>query len=123
MTGWLGVAAVVVLLIGGLFAGALEAQPAGDAAKGEAVYKARCVTCHGPAGAGDGPAGKALKDKPSDWTKGEGGLKGLSNQQIFDSIKKGGPAIGKSPLMIASPALSDADIQNVIAYIKTLAKA
>jgi mono/diheme cytochrome c family protein len=121
MIRWLGVAAVVALLVGGLVSGELNAQSKGDPAKGETLYKARCVTCHGAAGAGDGPAGKALKDKPKDWTKGEG-LKDLSDQQIHDSIKQGGKAVGKSPAMIAFPTLSDADIQNVIAYIKTLIK-
>jgi mono/diheme cytochrome c family protein len=122
MSRWIGVAAAVALLVGGLvLSPGPEAQTKSDPAKGEAVYKARCVTCHGPAGAGDGPAGKALKDKPSDWTKGQG-LKGLSDQQLFDSIKKGGPAVGKSPLMIAFPALSDDDVQNVVAYVKTLVK-
>jgi high-affinity iron transporter len=85
------------------------------------VYKARCANCHGSAGAGDGPAGKVLKDKPKDWTKGEG-LKGLTGQQLFDSVKKGGKAVGKSPAMIAFPSLSDAEIWNVIAYAKTLVK-
>jgi mono/diheme cytochrome c family protein len=85
------------------------------------VYKAKCVTCHGNAGAGDGPAGKVLKDKPKDWTKGEG-LKGLTDQHLYDSIKKGGQAVGKSPAMIAFPSLSDAEIWNVIAYAKTLHK-
>jgi high-affinity iron transporter len=121
MTRWLGLAAVVALLVGGLVSRPLDAQPKGDPAKGETLYKARCVTCHGAAGAGDGPAGKVLKDKPKDWTKGEG-LKELSDQQLFDAIKKGGKAVGKSPAMIAFPGLSDADIQNVLAYIKTLAK-
>ncbi len=121
MTRWLGVAAVVALLVGGLVSQEVVAQPKGDPAKGEALYKARCVTCHGAAGAGDGPAGKVLKDKPKDWTKGEG-LKDLSDQQLFDAIKKGGKAIGKSPAMIAFPSLSDAEIQNVIAYVKTLTK-
>jgi high-affinity iron transporter len=121
MTRWLGVAAVVALLVGGLVSGNLEAQAKGDPAKGEALYKARCVTCHGAAGAGDGPGAKVLKDKPKDWTKGEG-LKELSDQQLFDSIKKGGKAVGKSPAMIAFPGLSDAEIQNVIAFVKTLVK-
>jgi mono/diheme cytochrome c family protein len=121
MTRWLGVAAVVVLLVGGLVARGGDAQPKGDPAKGEALYKARCVTCHGPAGAGDGPTGKVLKDKPKDWTKGEG-LKDFSDQQLADAIKKGGTAVGRSPAMIAFPGLSDAEIQNVIAYIKTLVK-
>jgi high-affinity iron transporter len=123
MNRWIGVVTVVTVLVGVLALASrdLGAQQKGDPAKGEALYKARCVTCHGAAGAGDGPAGKVLKDKPKDWTKGEG-LKGLTDQQLYDSIKKGGKAVGKSPAMIAFPGLSDAEIQNVIAYIKTLAK-
>jgi len=121
MSRWIGVAALVTVLVSvlGLASRDLGAQPKGDPAKGETLYKARCVTCPGAAGAGDGPAGKVLKDKPKDWTKGEG-LKELSDQQLFDAIKKGGKAVGKSPAMIAFPGLSDAEIQNVIAYIKTL---
>jgi high-affinity iron transporter len=113
-------AALAAVLIG-LVPALLVAQAKGDAAAGQAVYKARCATCHGNAGAGDGPAGKVLKDKPKDWTKGEG-LAGLSDQQLYDSIKKGGKAVGKSPVMIAFPSLSDAEIWNVIAYTKSLAK-
>ena len=121
MIRWLGVAAAAALLVGGFVSQALQAQPKVDLAKGEALYKARCVTCHGTAGAGDGPAGKVLKDKPKDWTKGEG-LKDVSDQQLVDAVKKGGKAVGKSPAMIAFPGLSDAEIQNVIAYVKTLVK-
>jgi cytochrome c6 len=115
MNRWIGVAAVVTVLVCSVALASrdLGAQSKGDPAKGEALYKARCVTCHGAAGAGDGPAGKVLKGE---------GLKELSDQQLHDAIKKGGKAVGKSPAMIAFPGLSDAEIQNVIAYIKTLAK-
>jgi high-affinity iron transporter len=113
------VAALAVLI--GLLPALLAAQAKGDPTAGQTVYKARCANCHGSAGAGDGPAGKVLKDKPKDWTKGEG-LKGLTDQQLFDSVKKGGKAAGKSPAMIAFPSLSDAEIWNVIAYAKTLVK-
>jgi mono/diheme cytochrome c family protein len=110
--------ATVVALVG-LAASFSTAQTAGDAAKGQAVYKAKCASCHGAGGAGDSPAGQKLKAK--DWTKGDG-LKDLNDQQLFDSIKKGGPAVGRAKTMIAFPTMSDADIWNVVAYIKTLAK-
>ena len=118
----IGFAAVIALLasLTGLTAPDLAAQQKGDPAAA-AVYKARCVTCHGAAGAGDGPAGQKLKDKPKDWTKGEG-LKGLTDQQVFDAIKKGGPAIGRAKTMLAFPNLSETDVWNLVAYIKTLAK-
>ena len=119
----IGFAAVIALLasLTGLTAPDLAAQQKGDPAAAAAVYKARCVTCHGAAGAGDGPAGQKLKDKPKDWTKGEG-LKGLTDQQVFDAIKKGGPAIGRAKTMLAFPNLSETDVWNLVAYIKTLAK-
>jgi mono/diheme cytochrome c family protein len=104
----------------GLAVGLAVGQAKGDPAAGEAVYKAKCVTCHGAAGAGDGPAGKALNPKARDWTKGEG--LDLTDEQLFDSIKKGGPAVGRGKTMIAFPSLSDADVWNVVAYIKTLKK-
>jgi mono/diheme cytochrome c family protein len=116
-----GTLVVALAILIGLVPAVLVAQAKGDPAAGQAVFKARCANCHGTTGAGDGPAGKVLKDKPQDWTKGEG-LKGLTDQQLYDSIKKGGKAIGKSPVMIAFPGLSDAEIWSVIAYIKTLPK-
>ena len=33
----------------------------GDAGKGKAIFQAKCVTCHGAEGKGDGPLGKKLK--------------------------------------------------------------
>jgi mono/diheme cytochrome c family protein len=105
----------------GITAGAL-AQGKGDAAAGGEVYKKECAKCHGDAGAGDGPMGQKLKDKPSDWTKGGGGLKDLDDQKIFTAVTKGGVAVGKSRAMPGYPKLSEADVWNVVAYMKTLKK-
>jgi mono/diheme cytochrome c family protein len=115
-----GLAAALVL---GMGVSGVAAQGKGDAAAGKTLYTAnKCQTCHGDAGKGDGAMGQKLKDKPSDWTAGGGGLKGLDDQKIFDSIKKGGAAIGKSKAMPAAPKLSEADVWNLVAYVKTLAK-
>jgi high-affinity iron transporter len=113
---------VVAAAVGivGLIFGLAAAQAKGEAAKGEAVYKAKCVSCHGAAGAGDGPAGKVLNPKARDWTKGEG--LDLTDQQLFDAIKKGGPAVGRGKTMIAFPSLSDTEVWNLVAYVKTLKK-
>ena len=36
---------------------------------GAATFNAYCTVCHGPAGKGDGPAAKALKQPPADLTQ------------------------------------------------------
>ncbi len=109
---------VVAIGLGFAHAGAFAA----DAKAGEAIYTAQCAKCHGDKGAGDGPQGQKLKDKPSNWTVGGGGLKGMTDQQIADSITKGGKGMGKSAAMPAFPKLSEAEVANVVAYVKTLAK-
>ena len=42
---------------------------AGAAEDGAAEYKARCASCHGETGAGDGPAATALRTRPPDLRK------------------------------------------------------
>jgi mono/diheme cytochrome c family protein len=114
--------AAAFAFVAGLSASAVLAQGKGDAAAGKAIYEKECVKCHGAAGAGDGPQGQKLKDKPTNWTSGGGGLKGMDDAKIFESIHKGGKAIGKSAAMPAYPKMSEADVWNVVAYVKTLQK-
>ena len=50
---------------------ALAAFPPPDPAavvRGEAIYTANCLTCHGPRGKGDGPAAAGLSRPPADFT-------------------------------------------------------
>jgi putative copper export protein/mono/diheme cytochrome c family protein len=42
------------------------AYSAASIASGAALYRAHCTACHGPRGAGDGPAAQALDPRPSD---------------------------------------------------------
>ncbi len=112
------VAAAAVGLVG-VSAPTAEAQAKGDPAAGHVLYHARCARCHGPTGGGDGPVAPRLAQKPQDWTK---GLNDMTDQQVADSITKGGPAVGKSNAMLAFPRLSDAEVWNLVAYIRTLAK-
>ena len=124
MTTWKSVVGIVAVAVGVLWLGTSTsvAQGKGDAKAGEGVYKKECAKCHGDGGAGDGAMGQKLKDKPSNWAAGGGGMKDLNEQQLFDAVAKGGPAVGKARAMPSYPKLSEAEVWNVVAYIKTLKK-
>jgi len=97
------------------------AQVKGDPKAGKAKYDANCVGCHGASGKGDGPAAAALNPKPQDHTDGKV-MNALSDKYLFDIIKDGGAAMKKAPFMPASgKKLSDQEISDVVAYIRSLA--
>jgi len=62
----------------GLLVAATASYAASAADDGAAEYKARCASCHGESGAGDGPAAAAMRTRPPD-------LRGLakSNDGVF----------------------------------------
>ena len=92
-----------------------------NASVGESLYAANCASCHGLKGAGDGPAGVALEPKPARHNDGAY-MNALTNEHLFKVIKEGGPAVGKSPLMAPwGGVLSDAQIWDVIAFVRSLA--
>jgi mono/diheme cytochrome c family protein len=94
---------------------------AADAKAGGADYQIFCASCHGPTGAGDGPVAQALDPKPARHNDGKY-MNPLSDDYLFKVIKFGGSSVGKSPMMAPlGGSLSDAQIHNVIAYIRTLA--
>ncbi len=114
------VAGAVAVLTIGLAVGWAAAK--GDAATGKASFDQLCASCHGTSGKGDGPAASALTPKPRNLTD-KAYMSGLKEAYLEKLIKEGGKAVGKSPLMPAmGTALKDSDIDNVIAYIRTLEK-
>ena len=92
----------------------------GDATAGQDAFKSICTNCHGEEGKGDGKASKMLKPKPGDWSDGST-LSDYSDEDLFKLIKDGGEAAGKSKLMPANgKKLTDDQINDVIAFIKSL---
>ena len=89
---------IVVLAIGGTLLA--DAAGKGDPAKGREKYNQICASCHGPLGKGDGPAAAALDPKPRDLSDAKY-VSTISDEQIFKTVKEGGAAVGKSPLMPA----------------------
>ena len=109
------------VLISGLMLSSSVAFAQADIQKGKALYAQSCASCHGADGKG-GPVAAALNPKPRDLSD-RAYMTGLKDQQVAEVIKKGGAAAGKSPLMPPfGGMLSDADVQNVIGYVRELAK-
>ena len=93
----------------------------GDPEKGAPQYAALCASCHGPKGCGDGPLSATLNPKPAKHCDGNL-MNPLTDAFLFKVIKEGGPSVGKSPLMAPwGGTLSDAQIVDVVAYVRTLA--
>jgi mono/diheme cytochrome c family protein len=130
------VALVVVLVgvLGGLWIGVKMTTAAADKPhgpppgpdkavieRGKATYVQYCATCHGDSGKGDGPAGANLPIKPQDLTAGLI-MNPLPDHMLHKAIALGPQTIGLSNLMPPfRPQLSDIQIEEVIAYIRTLA--
>ena len=84
-----------------------------DKANGEKVYKAKCASCHGPDGKGETAAGKATKarDICSDEVTKE------SDAAWTDIIVK-----GRNKMPGYDKKVTDADVKDVIAYMRSLCK-
>ena len=80
---------------------------------GEATYKAKCQMCHGATGAGDTPAGKAMKVKPFNDPE----VAKMSDAALIGVVKNGQ---GKMPAY--QDKLTDAQIKDVVTYIRGLEK-
>ena len=84
---------------------------------GAAVYKSKCMPCHGPEGKGTAMAPAMV---------GNQFVKAASDQELTDIILKGreGAAKKYKQYAIGMPAqkLSDDETKSVIAYMKDLAK-
>jgi|SRR5579859_1278562 len=101
---WL-VATAAVCLLGGSPASAQDA--------GEKVYKAKCASCHGADGAGATPVGKATKarDFCSDEVKKE------TDEEWTQIVVK-----GKNKMPGYDKKITEAEIKDVVAYIRSLCK-
>jgi mono/diheme cytochrome c family protein len=89
----------------------------GDPAKGKAIYERQCGVCHGGQGKGDGPASKMMKPPAADLT----GLKvkDKPDAELFQTIQNGRPP---SAMSAFKGQLSDQQIHDVVAYIRSLGK-
>ena len=113
MSPWIETSIIAVLVFG------LALDPAyavaGDAGKGKRIYRENCKQCHGPSGKGEGYT--KFNPPPSD----------LTSQKVRETVDAGliktihdgraNTAMGTWRL-----ALSDEEIEDVVAYIRTLGR-
>jgi len=100
---------VVILLLTGmaLTMTAMAQQP------GQATYTAKCAMCHGADGTGNTPVGKAMKVNS---------FKSDDDVKATDAALIAVTANGKGKMPAYSGKLTDAEIKDVVAYIRTLQK-
>lgn len=90
-----------------------SALAAGDAAAGQKIYMAKCKTCHGATGQGNPGMAKALKTEIRDLGSPE-----VQKKTDAELKKNSMEGIGK----MKATTLSDADADNMVAYIRSLKK-
>lgn len=92
----------------------------GNAARGAALFRIHCTSCHGRGGRGDGPAAEVLWPPPRDLAD-PYYMNRRSDRDLYDAIYGGGPAVNRSRLMPAwREVLDTLDIWDVVAYLRTL---
>ena len=97
--------------------GALADPKPGDPAKGKGIFMKNCMVCHNPDGSGGKkltPNGNASRDfrDPKFWAA-------RTDAQVRETINKG---VAKSGMIAWKGILKPAEIEDVIAYVKTFAK-
>jgi cytochrome c oxidase cbb3-type subunit 2 len=104
----------------GLAAGASGHPP--DLATGARVFRDNCAVCHGAAGNGQGMAAPHFATPPRDLTQGRFKFRSTASGQVptdadlARTIVQGIPSTG----MVPQSHLSDAEVQAVIIFVKSL---
>jgi mono/diheme cytochrome c family protein len=120
------VALVVALAVIGAFTGGLawllsDHRPPDGASRAERLYYAYCAECHGVDGRGSWRAALFLL-RPGDLTD-ESRMRAHSDKYLFDVIKHGGAPIGRPGMPAFGAQLTDADIEGLVRYVRTLTSA
>jgi cytochrome c6 len=87
----------------------------GVAARGDGVgdFKAKCAMCHGADGTGSTATGKALKVRDL----GSADVQGQTDAQLYDIVTN-----GKGKMPAYKGQLTDEQIKELVAFIRSLAK-
>lgn len=92
----------------------------GNAATGKTLYAAHCSGCHGNEGKGDGPGSQNINPKPANHTDPQF-MGSIPDSTLFLVVRKGGSVAGK-PTMPPFPNLTDNEIKDLIAFMRSISK-
>ena len=84
--------------------------------RGQALFAQDCVSCHGPKGEGNGPAGLALNPRPRNFTQQSGWQNGYRIDAIYKTLEEG----IKGSAMNAFTYLSKKDRMALVHYVRSL---
>jgi cytochrome c oxidase cbb3-type subunit 2 len=99
--------------------------PSGTDQRGKSTYEERCVECHGESGRGDGPGAPLLTPRPRDFTAAKYKLRSTetgslpTDDDLIRSVENG---LAGSAMPGWKGLLSDAEIRDVVAYLKTFSR-
>lgn len=100
---------------------AAPAVPAGDVAAGKTLFQQSCASCHGPNAEGVPGLGKDMTTSTF--------IQGLNDQELLTFVKTGRPTSDPlnttgvdMPPKGGNPALNDAQILDIIAFIHSVQK-
>ena len=80
---------------------------------GQAIYKEKCMNCHGPSGLADGSVGKLLRVKPISDLE----VKKLTEAEMIQMVR-----LGSGKMQSYKGELADAQIKAAVDYLRSLAK-
>jgi len=116
---------VIAIAAVGAFAGGLAwlldtPRPSPGAPRRERLYLTLCSTCHGADGRGSWRAALFLI-RPGNLSDNEA-IGQRSDEYLFDIIKHGGAPIGRPGMPGFGATLSDADITELVRYVRGLTR-
>jgi mono/diheme cytochrome c family protein len=120
---------LAITLLVAFVAAAVAPSALADAAAGKDLFiKTNCNSCHGLAGAGDGPLAAVLNPPPRNFTVGDfkfdangDGTVG-TDEDLLLVIKNGAQKYGGNAMMAPNPTLSDDQIKTLITFVRSVKK-
>jgi mono/diheme cytochrome c family protein len=111
-----GKAYLAAVVLATCAAPAIQTKAAGDLAAGKTIYENKCMICHGADGQGKTGYAKAMKLEPAQLSSDK--VQKKSDAELKKIITEGSPSGKMKPIK----GLSEADITNVIAYVRATFK-